>query len=316
MIKYSEINNRNPRILLLGNGINKALGVDFDWARIKDRISKNNQDELIDLLLNHENNDMEQCLRILDNTLEAKNFFGDKINIDINDLTKARKKLREQVCEEISAEHSEKHILEDAIQALSIRLKDFDAIFTLNYDLLLYWAVQLYNENLQVQERLNDGFGGSRDYGYYWGPFAQNQNIFYLHGGLHIFAAADGAYKLFHTGATDILTQFTSAISEKKFPLFVSEGFYSQKSNKISENNYLKYGLDILSGKRNKVKQECYSLFIFGTDLKENDRHLTDAINKNHRIRDIYCFKISGLQSEISNALNLSLIFFDADSFL
>jgi hypothetical protein len=62
-------------------------------------------------------------------------------------------------------------------------LRQFDTIFTLNYDLLLYWVI------LEKPGLFQDGFGlGQKKSGFH-GPFEENARckIYNLHGGLHLF---------------------------------------------------------------------------------------------------------------------------------
>jgi hypothetical protein len=78
-------------------------------------------------------------------------------------------------------------------------LAHFGNVFSLNYDLLLYWV------NLE-KGHLGDGFGLGEDLGRFRGPFSVDAHchLFNLHGGLH----------LFDNGAGEMLTRYDFFDSE------------------------------------------------------------------------------------------------------
>jgi hypothetical protein len=66
-------------------------------------------------------------------------------------------------------------------------LAQFDTIFTLNYDLLLYWVI------LANTTQFQDGFGLAEDRKGFRCTFKMDAycNVFNLHGGLHLFKTED-----------------------------------------------------------------------------------------------------------------------------
>src|SRR6185295_3230928 len=92
-------------------------------------------------------------------------------------------------------------------------LAHFATVFSLNYDLLLYWL------NLE-KAKLRDGFGLGADIGggEFRGPFSEHAycDIFNLHGGLHLFRDEAGdIYKAQNTGKGVIAT-ITMAITQAR----------------------------------------------------------------------------------------------------
>ncbi len=128
-------------------------------------------------------------------------------------------------------------------------------IYTVNYDLLLYWTL-LHNEviqwnaadplaaELQKTEPLlhDDEFRAPE--GDPAAPYvtweaegaANTQNIHFLHGGLHLFDSGPELQKKCweRAGGVPLVDQIRAALDNFKFPLFVSEGDGDSKLTRIS----------------------------------------------------------------------------------
>jgi hypothetical protein len=146
-------------------------------------------------------------------------------------------------------------------------LCDFGSIFTLNYDLLLYWARNVIVEPLHF--KTDDGFRRESK----WAGFGTNQQFHFLHGGLHIFDSSDGVKKHTFEGGGSIIDQVRENLNVGRFPLFVSEPTAQRKLNRIEHNPYLNYcyrGLSKING----------TVVILGHSIDENDKHIFDAIRK------------------------------------
>lgn len=156
-------------------------------------------------------------------------------------------------------------------------LSNFGRIYTLNYDLLLYWAIM--KDELEPQVVKDDGFRtpDDPDTEYVtWEPGRFGQNIYFLHGGLHIF---DGGHEIQKytwsrsRASTRLMTQIRAALEKDLYPVFVAEGESKQKMRRIRHNDYL---------------SKCYrsfqeiggSLFIHGHSLAANDEHFLRLISK------------------------------------
>lgn len=156
-------------------------------------------------------------------------------------------------------------------------LDNFQNIYTLNYDLLLYWVIMHYNES-NKQIRYDDGFRtpdtGKAEYVTWDIEKTNKQNIFYLHGALHIFDQGSELqkYTWLNTGIK-LIEQVRNALDNDFFPVFVSEGTSVEKKEKIVHSNYLSRGFRSFSAIGN-------SLFIYGHSLADNDDHILHLIPK------------------------------------
>lgn len=113
-------------------------------------------------------------------------------------------------------------------------------VYTLNYDLLLYWTVM--HEDMPFGEEVNlstnDAFGNDEDdpeadYVVWQGETAAHSaKIHFLHGALHFFDAGNELQKFTWVRTnTRLIDQARAAIGLNKFPLFVSEGTSAQKKS-------------------------------------------------------------------------------------
>ena len=141
-------------------------------------------------------------------------------------------------------------------------------MFTLNYDLLLYWV------NLE-KRLLSDGFGLGSQIGSFHGPFVKEAycHLYNLHGGLHLFDDGTGEImKAVDTGA-GVIKDITNAIAnQSKFPIaYVAEGTSAQKRKKINSVSYLRHCYDVLMNNSAVV-------FVYGHSADENDAHIYHAI--------------------------------------
>lgn len=160
-------------------------------------------------------------------------------------------------------------------------LAHFERIYTLNYDLLLYWT--LLNQD---QGGVDDGFRNpddpSCDY-VTWEPENRlHQCLYYLHGALHIFDSGDEIRKFTwcRTGIR-LKEQIRGELTENRYPLIVAEGKASSKREKIFHNIYLASAYKSLLAIGG-------SLFIYGASLHEQDDHILRALGENTKLKCIF----------------------------
>lgn len=158
-------------------------------------------------------------------------------------------------------------------------------VYTLNYDLLLYWAAMHDDpDGEELPLSVNDGFGRDEDehdtdYVTWQGENnARDQRLHYLHGVIHLFDAGSELkkYTWVNTGIP-LLDQARTAMEQGMFPLFVAEGTSQQKLAKIKHSAYLYHSYKSFS---EVMKQKDNALFIYGHSLADNDQHILDKIPK------------------------------------
>lgn len=181
-------------------------------------------------------------------------------------------------------------------------LSHFEKIYSLNYDLLLYWTLMKLKE--KGKDQRDDGFrdpwSESEEDEYEeenyvaWTNDRHTQDVYYIHGALHIFyrRALLQKYCWSRTG-TRLLDQIDSALKSGKFPLIVAEGTADQKLERIQKSNYLGHNL-------RSLRSVTGTLFIYGLSFGENDSHIIKQIQKNHSLKKI-CVSIYGAPDNTEN---------------
>lgn len=306
---YDEVLKRTEnslRYLLLGNG----FSISYDENRFSFRnlfdYAKNNIIDYNSPVMKHfeelQSYDFEIIIKYLENALLIlKNYPKENLSNEIfNNIKKDINSLKEYLIKAISKIHPE--VFYDIKKTEYIKcidfIKEFNGIFTLNYDLLLNWVILEYKNNYaNLQNRLivDDGFRGINKLFHKSNNYFINrrQTIFYLHGALHLFFDGIDIIKNFYNEneQLSLLEQTEFNIKRDNYPIFVSEGDGKKKLMKIQNNIYLNLGLqkfkypnysDGTIYSKNRFNYEYFrnkSLVIFGTIL-DKDEHIVDAIVK------------------------------------
>jgi hypothetical protein len=177
-------------------------------------------------------------------------------------------------------------------------LAHFNKIYTLNYDLLLYWT--LMHDELEPEVPCDDGFRtpeeGAQEY-VTWEPGRYKQNIYFLHGALHVFDAKVEVqkYTWVNTGIR-LIEQIRNALDEGKYPIFVAEGESPQKFERIRHS-------DFLSKAYRSFQEISGALFVYGHSMADNDDHIIRLIGKG-KLSELFV----GIYGNPESAANLQIV--------
>ena len=194
--------------------------------------------------------------------------------------------LREVLVQAIASSHPEwpGELTEAEYASCKEFLGYFNTIYTLNYDLLLYW-VQMHTPP-GGDPLSDDGFRKPEDdfdAAYVtWEPkHSHDQDMWFLHGALHVFDTGTEIqkYTWVNTGVR-LIEQIRDALQRNYFPLFVAEGTSDEKLERIRHSDYLAKAYRSFSSIGG-------ALFIYGHSLAENDEHYLKRIEKG-KIRHVY----------------------------
>jgi len=159
-------------------------------------------------------------------------------------------------------------VTEDEYRHVREFFSKFTNIYTVNYDLLMYWA-RNQNDVAPTEWDTDDGF---REDQLWVGP-ETDQEVFFLHGALHLYEALEGVKKhSFSRYGQPIIDKVHENLQEDIFPLFVSEPTSDAKLSRITGNPYLSYCL-------RKLRREEGRMFIVGHGFADVDRHIFEAID-------------------------------------
>lgn len=160
-------------------------------------------------------------------------------------------------------------------------LMNFGKIYTINYDLLLYWVINQHLSEIPFMDRFEDPVSGTLADGeeYYEEDYVKwslgnesNATLFYLHGALHLYDAGYEVRKYTWSRTNvNLKEQILESLNKGMYPLFVSGGDCQEKMEKINHSGYL-------SRCYRSLQSSSGSAFCFGMSFKENDRHILEAI--------------------------------------
>jgi hypothetical protein len=196
------------------------------------------------------------------------------------------------------------------------RQKNIGKIFSLNYDLLLYWAI-LHDEfgldwNID-QEKRNGNQDLSNDDGFRapeddydaqyvaWDQFSaahKSQSVTFLHGALHLYERGPELAKLCweRSGNQPLMDQIRSSLDEDRYPLFVSEASSKEKMARINKSAYLSKALRSFQG---CCDNKTAAIFVVGHSLAPNDEHVLRRI-QNGKVERLYV-SIFGDHDSVAN---------------
>jgi Domain of unknown function (DUF4917) len=263
------LKGNEKRSLLIGNGFSIAqAGGQFSYSSLLEKSGLQSGSSIRNLFGALTTVDFELVMRALQDAAKVEDAYGEPARATL--FSADAEAVREALIHAVKEVHPgiSFDIPEKQRNQCGAFLKNFSNVFTVNYDLLLYWVILKMGGNV-----FTDGFGlGQTEGGFR--TFSENGdcNTFYLHGALHLFLGSGrGTLKRIVTTGT-IISDISSTIrSRRQLPLFVSEGTALQKMERINSVPYFRYCYD-------KLKQLTDTLFVFGHSIAENDFHLYDAI--------------------------------------
>ncbi|UPR26621.1 DUF4917 family protein [Vibrio cyclitrophicus] len=290
--------------ILLANGFSRSCnnGI-FNYENLFDEANFRDSDrELRDIFERFDTFDFEKVMHSLQSAEQVCETY--RVDRDIiNQIRGDQEQLKDSLIEVIANTHPHRPgaISDDRFISTRRFLTRFSNIFSLNYDMLLYWAVNKTNLQPYRPDRwcgMKDGFNGDE-----WQQ--RTQNLHFLHGGLHLYNNDYGIYKRVYDPEDwdAIVDQVRRWLDAGEFPLFVSEPTHQKKLEKIKHNPYLNacyHALGSLEG----------VLYIHGHSIADNDRHIFDQINRS-RVNKVF-ISIYGDENEEWNRESMA----NADRFL
>lgn len=286
--------SNKKRHLLLGNGFSIALFPKiFSYGSLLEKADFSDVQRGNKLFQALDTSDFESVIRRLYDSAKIVDLYPNgsaikkQMEIDAN-------KIKHILVNTIATRHPKKPDEIKTEQYVSCRqfLKNFEHIYTLNYDLLLYWTLM---QDIDDFSKKDDGFRNSaHKSGYVEWQSYKKSTIHYLHGALHLFDTGTDILKYtWNRTGIPLIDQIRTALDNEKYPLIVSEGDSPGKQRKIIHNAYLHKclrSLESISG--------C--VFIYGHSLDDNDKHIFRSIIKNKNI-DLLMISLYGDLNKDSN---------------
>jgi hypothetical protein len=268
------------RHVLLGNGFSRACRNDiFAYDALFDRanfegLSPTARAAFIAL----QTRDFEIVMRALRQAARLLEVYVDAEQTLVQSLRADAEGIRDLLARTIAASHPDRphDISEDQYSACRCFLSNFSTFYTVNYDLLLYWC--LMQKELEPEIKFDDGFRQPDDdqpvYVTWDVQKTGTQNLYYLHGGLHVFDAGFELQKFTwcNTGVA-LVDQIRGALATDRFPLFVAEGTPESKLDRIQHSGFLNRAYRSFSAIGG-------TLFVFGLSFNVADEHLLKLLDR------------------------------------
>lgn len=297
----------SKRHLLLGNGFSIACRPDI--FRYEELFEQADFSALPDSAKSTfsvlHTTDFERVIKALRDSASVSSLYGVK-NEQIVAMRRHADALKELLVQTIAESHPSLpgDIADDEYTACQRFLSNFSTTYTLNYDLLLYWTHMHHESRAEVKS--DDGFRTSQsdiesgiesDYVVWESGQSHDQNMWFLHGALHVFDSGTEIQKYtWNRTGIRLIEQIREALSRDLFPLFVAEGSSTEKLERIRHSDYL--------AKAYRSFQEIqHCLFIYGHSLAANDEHYLRII-EHGKLSHIFV----GLYGDPTSAVNRGII--------
>ena len=207
LLNFNEVLQRtasNIRTLLLGNGFSMSYNKErFSFTSLLESAIKAGLIEtgnpIYEIFQEFDTKDFEEVVNLLETaTKVTKKYNAITIENEILIINDAAK-LKNHLVSIITNNHPEKitEILDEEFLCCANFINEFNKIYTLNYDLLLYWAaikLEGFIKTNDIEKRrlkISDGFGNSEEECseevVYANDSSKPSTLFYLHGALHLF---------------------------------------------------------------------------------------------------------------------------------
>ena len=231
--------------LLLGNGFSIACKADiFQYGRLFERADFQALSVGARAAFDtFSTQDFERIIKSLRDTRAVLRGYGGVDAALMERLEHDASGLREVLLQTIAGSHPARpsDVTDAEYESCRRFLASFERIYTLNYDLLMYWAQM--HEPSDIQLTHDDGFRKPEDeadapYVTWDSSGSDSQSTFYLHGGLHIVDTGTEIQKLTwaNTGVA-LIDQIQAALNTDNYPLFVSEGTAREKLTRIKHSD-------------------------------------------------------------------------------
>ncbi len=294
------------RHLLLGNGFSIACRPDiFRYEKLFEQADFSNLSESAQKAFDALNTtDFERVIKALRDAAELSALYA-LPEKNIQQMKADADALKELLVQTIANSHPAipGDINDSEYAACQQFLSNFHNTYTFNYDLLLYWTHMHRESEAEIQS--DDGFRTSQwdiddgiesDYVVWESSKSHEQNMWFLHGALHVFDSGTEIQKYtWNRTGVRLIEQIRDALSRDLFPLFVAEGSSEEKLERIRHSDYL--------AKAYRSFQEIqHCLFIYGHSLAANDEHYLRLI-EHGKLSHIYVGLYGDPASDINNAI-------------
>jgi len=314
LLTWDQIKQLNWSGILIGNGASLTI---WELFRYKSLYEQSKSTVIAHALLPEEQaifdslitTNFEQVLA----SLSTAETVCKILNLDTTKIHSSYERIKLALGEAVHATHiSWKEMPEVTLKKICAALRQYEFVYSTNYDLILYWAI------------MAEKAVGFKDY--FWKLQFNLANtevwksnnptkILYLHGALHLYRFPSGeTFKETAEPLMNLLDIFAAPHTPEAVPLIVTEGTSKDKMASISHSDYLTFAYSRFYNHNGPV-------IVFGHSLGDSDMHLLDAMRNWHNNRIAISIKRGTSKEIIARKVALKkalpdaiLMFFDAET--
>lgn len=287
--------------LILGNGASMAVSSSFSYTNLFGKACN-------DSILNQTSKNLFETLQTTDfelvmNKLRQAYIINEVLQLDTDNVAlHTYDNIRQSLIKTIKEIHVQ---YADAIfQIDNIRkfLEKFKTVISLNYDLLIYWAIMASNDRkpYKMKDCFTNHIDGNLGFEYDIEKLREPYNggpdptlVFYPHGNLILASNENNdELKIRINNNTNLFDAIGEKWKQKYVPLFVSEGSSEQKLKAIRRSTYLNFVYE------NVLSRLEPTVIIYGWKLAEQEQHLIKKIFSNNKISNVYISMYLGSNPE------------------
>ena len=324
---WEKIKNHFTDNLLLGNGASIAVHAGFSYQSLYQAASEAKflDENLKALFASFKTTDFEHVLKLLSETNRVNSIVGIKDDI----TARSYQKLRGALVKTIHSVHPQYDDVKQYLSPMADFMKHFHTALSLNYDLLVYWAMLVGND--KYGPHFKDCFPYrefENDFGYLYEPQPPATGatlVFYPHGNLVLATKPFEAESKLSRSKEDCLldTIISKWGLEEYTPLFVSEGDTDQKIRTLERNGYLNVVYNSVLANLEE------SLVIYGWSFDLQDTHILKALARTELQRvaisvhttekdredwESFCTMVELRVRNTPHMPKFDILFFDAES--
>ena len=278
--------SRSSLHLLVGNGFSMGVHKGFQYDSLYERSKEDLPPRAVKVFERYETSNFELVLHRLHEADWIANLYGLYDQGNDRFIQKDHDSIKAAFMSAIESTHPKQHdIGHEALGYAESFLRNFESVFSICYDLLIYWVMNIRASPKDLFQDgkylFQDGFEGTDPP--YFSPrqeLSDKKFVYFLHGALHLIQK-DGEIQKIVRNQAWIIDQVRQYMSEGVYPLIITEGNSEEKLSRINSNRYTQWGL-------NKLKESSGSLFTYGTSLSDPDAHIREAIIKNPNLKSLY----------------------------
>lgn len=318
--RWDDIAAKYGDTLILGNGASVAVNNSFSYASLLDRalsdkLISSDVQQIFDFF---GTKDFELVLR----TVWQATNVNSALKIEDKRTREAYLNVRDALIRAVREVHPDYDATSPHFPAIYQFLKRFDTVISLNYDLIVYWAM-MYGFDIKDGHSFKDCFISSEfhdDWEEFRTPIRGADAVtlvFYPHGSLVLGRDKVEQERKIRGGESRLLDAILSRWeTEEVVPLFVSEGTWKQKVSAIRSSYYLS------TVYREVLASEQPTVTIYGWGMGEQDMHILDRM-KGAGIKSVAVSVYQNRQGDCNHAAhviaeklgkNVEVEFFDSGS--